>query len=274
MKMINPKSLKNGKPEWACLTCVDPAFVQTSAETILFPNSAKHFDGVLKEGDLCGYCHLAGGSLVCDECKADILSVNGYGGNIGEVDILKHKIKIQEDQFFHYSKNPLIGLEKEKSWKRHDLIQHTRKLKLDVLNFRLNELRKQGKGQHILYDKPKLAKYRGHDSSGDYVEKTTVVIGEDNLSYIESFYDSEEHDTTKENYGQKIQCTNGFHKSRLIEWVDEAKDKKTYSIDWEGNEYFWDEADKEWLIHDGKSKLYTVSDQELIDYLNERKFNR
>lgn len=138
MKMINPKSLKNGKPEWACLKCIDPTFVQTSAEEILFPNSARHFNGVLKDGELCGYCHLAGGAACCDECKKQIISLDGYSDNIPELEIQKNKLEIVSDHFDFYQKNPL---KTHHDWKkRNDLSLNKMQIKIGVLKDRIKAL--------------------------------------------------------------------------------------------------------------------------------------
>lgn len=48
----------------------------------------------------------------------------------------------------------------------------------------------------------------------------------------------------------------------------------TYSTDWEGNVYFYDEGYKQWCIHDGKSILYVVTCLELIEYLEQHKFEK
>lgn len=137
MKMINPKSLKNGKPEWACLDCIDPKYIQVSAEPILFPNSARHFNGVLMEGTNCGHCHKAHGRLICDECKAKILDCSGYG--VKEIDALKHILKLTEDQWSFYRKNPLTinnGIEDYANQFLKSL-----ELKIGVLLERISELR-------------------------------------------------------------------------------------------------------------------------------------
>jgi hypothetical protein len=39
----------------------------------------------------------------------------------------------------------------------------------------------------------------------------------------------------------------------------------------EGLRYWWDAGYKQWLIHDGKQKLYEVVDKELITYLEANK---
>lgn len=146
MKMINPKSLKNGKPEWACLSCIDPKYVQVSVEPILFPNSARHFNGVLMERTNCGHCHMAGAHLCCDECREQILSLDGYSKQISEIEIQKNKIEIAKKHIEFYTKNPL---KLHHDWKRrHDLQLNSIEIKIKVLEKRIFELHAKDKSYY------------------------------------------------------------------------------------------------------------------------------
>ena len=51
-----------------------------------------------------------------------------------------------------------------------------------------------------------------------------------------------------------------------------SKNKRYYSTDKDGNMYFFDEGYQEWCIHDGKSVLYSVKCPELIEYLEQHKY--
>jgi hypothetical protein len=50
--------------------------------------------------------------------------------------------------------------------------------------------------------------------------------------------------------------------------------KSFYSKDSEGNEYFFDLGYQEWCIHDGKSILYSVKCEKLIEYLEKNKYEK
>lgn len=268
MKMINPKSLKNGKPEWACVTCIETNYVQVSAEPILFPNSARHFNGVLMEGEKCGICHHAHGREVCDECKVTIFNCSGYG-TATELEALIYKKNNAEDQWTYYKKNPMNLLAKNHT----ELLLKSLELKIEMLEQRINYVKVSTDRHLIIYNQPKTAVYLSCDKFGDDIERTKVVIGEDDLWYIYRFTDSEEHDSVKPEYRQKYQTTLGFHKSRLIKWADEATDKTYHSKDQDGNIYFLDNKTKEWLIHDGKKTLYGVKkEDELHQYLNDNMY--
>lgn len=80
------------------------------------------------------------------------------------------------------------------------------------------------------YDKPKKARYfqTGNDYIKDSitgllgwskVEVETFVIGEDEDSYIEQLKEYRCCDTTEPDYGEVVQLTLGFHKSRLLKWL-------------------------------------------------------
>lgn len=75
------------------------------------------------------------------------------------------------------------------------------------------------------YDKPRKARY--FQSGNEYdlkkgwsrVEIETIVIGEDEHSYIERLQEHTCCDTTEPNYGKVVLLPVGFHKTRLLEWI-------------------------------------------------------
>lgn len=80
------------------------------------------------------------------------------------------------------------------------------------------------------YDKPKKARYfqTGNEYGIDKVtgllgwskvEVETIVIGEDEHSYIEQLKEHRCCDTSEADYGEVVLLPCGFHKSRLLEWL-------------------------------------------------------
>lgn len=80
------------------------------------------------------------------------------------------------------------------------------------------------------YSKPMKALY--YQTGNDYVKDKltglfgwsriiveTVVIGEDDTSYIEILKEYRNCDTWDKNYGEVSLLPLGFHKSRLIKWI-------------------------------------------------------
>jgi hypothetical protein len=81
------------------------------------------------------------------------------------------------------------------------------------------------------YSKPKKALYyqTGHEYIKDSttgilgwsrIPVETIVIGENDTCYIEKLMEHECCNTDEPDYGEIVLLPHGFHKSRLLRWID------------------------------------------------------